>query len=158
MRNNRNAWTTLDSILKRGIANSNIINVMKITKELNIDTESLASGIIIDSYKSNISEINKEVPEIMRYYKKLNDIGKHEATKRVMELSLLPQYSIINRISKDEDMEIASEIPNHFTDVESAIAYLSESTFVAFGGSESKIPDSDLILLANIAYKNKHLE
>ena len=46
-------WTTLDSILKRGIANSNITNVMKITKELGIDTESLASGIIIES-SSNI--------------------------------------------------------------------------------------------------------
>lgn len=42
-------WTTLDSILKRGIANSNITNVMKITKELGIDTESLASGIITPS-------------------------------------------------------------------------------------------------------------
>ncbi len=40
-------WTTLDSILKRGIANSNITNVMKITKELNVDTESLVSGVII---------------------------------------------------------------------------------------------------------------
>lgn len=41
-------WTTLDSILKRGIANSNITNVMKITKELGVDTESLASGVIIN--------------------------------------------------------------------------------------------------------------
>lgn len=42
-------WTTLDSILKRGIANSNITNILKITKELSIDTESLASGVIVDS-------------------------------------------------------------------------------------------------------------
>ena len=35
-------WTTLDSILKRGVANSNISNVMKITRELGVDTESLA--------------------------------------------------------------------------------------------------------------------
>lgn len=54
-------WTTLDSILKRGFANSNITNVMKITKELGIDTESLALGEIIDSnaksipYTSNIA-------------------------------------------------------------------------------------------------------
>lgn len=39
-------WSTLDSILKRGFSNSNITNVMKITKELNIDTEKLASGTI----------------------------------------------------------------------------------------------------------------
>lgn len=49
-------WTTLDSILKRGFANSNITNVMKITKELGIDTESLALGEIISSnHKSNFS-------------------------------------------------------------------------------------------------------
>ena len=30
-------WTTLDSILKRGIANSNITNVLKITRELGLD-------------------------------------------------------------------------------------------------------------------------
>lgn len=42
-------WTTLDSILKRGFANSNITNVMKITKELGIDTEQLALGEIVDS-------------------------------------------------------------------------------------------------------------
>lgn len=42
-------WTTLDSILKRGIANSNITNVIKISKGLNIDTESLASGKIVNS-------------------------------------------------------------------------------------------------------------
>lgn len=41
-------WTTLDSILKRGFANSNITNVLKITKELKIDTESLVEGNIID--------------------------------------------------------------------------------------------------------------
>lgn len=39
-------WTTLDSILKRGIANSNITNVLKITRELNIDTEKLVDGEI----------------------------------------------------------------------------------------------------------------
>lgn len=41
-------WTTLDSILKRGISKANITNVIKITKELNIDTENLASGVITE--------------------------------------------------------------------------------------------------------------
>lgn len=44
-------WTTLDSILKRGIPKSNITNVMKITKELGIDTESLASGTIVEAFR-----------------------------------------------------------------------------------------------------------
>lgn len=31
-------------------------------------------------------------PKIMDYYNQLNDIGKHEATKRVEELTNLPKY------------------------------------------------------------------
>lgn len=40
-------WTTLDSILKRGVYNSNISNVLKITKELGISAEKLADGEIV---------------------------------------------------------------------------------------------------------------
>lgn len=40
-------WNTLDSILKRGILNSNMGNVLKITKELMIDIESLSNGEIV---------------------------------------------------------------------------------------------------------------
>ena len=40
-------WTTLDSILKRGVSNSNISNVLKITKELGINAEKLAEGEIV---------------------------------------------------------------------------------------------------------------
>ena len=39
-------WTTLDSILKRGIANSNITNVLKITHELGLNAEKLVDGQI----------------------------------------------------------------------------------------------------------------
>lgn len=42
-------WTTLDSILKRGVANSNISNILKITNELKIDTEKLAAGEIVST-------------------------------------------------------------------------------------------------------------
>lgn len=31
-------------------------------------------------------------PKIMQYYELLNDIGRHEATKRVMELTEVPRY------------------------------------------------------------------
>ncbi len=40
-------WTTLDSILRRGVSNSNISNVLKITKELGISAEKLADGEIV---------------------------------------------------------------------------------------------------------------
>lgn len=69
-------WTTLDSILKRGVANSNITNVMKITKELKIDTESLASGIIVDSFQKT------DEPQTIAAHSNLNtaDLTEEEAT------------------------------------------------------------------------------
>lgn len=36
---------------------------------------------------------DSNIPKIMEYYEKLNDIGKHEATKRVAELTYFPQYT-----------------------------------------------------------------
>lgn len=105
-------WTTLDSILKRGIANSNITNVMKITKELKVDTESLASGIILNSVGTKINKAGTmESPKIMQYYEMLNDIGKHEATKRVEELTLVPRYvkEDTNYVNAAHSIEGASE-------------------------------------------------
>lgn len=34
-----------------------------------------------------------DIPKILQYYNKLNDFGKHEAAKRVEELTFLPQYT-----------------------------------------------------------------
>lgn len=79
-------WTTLDSILKRGFANSNITNVMKISHELKVDTESLASGKIIHPIE------RADSPKIMRYYEMLNDTGKRVAIERVKELTEVSRY------------------------------------------------------------------
>ena len=80
-------WTTLDSILKRGIANSNITNVIKITKELGIDTESLASGIIVNS-----NSLNEQPQTIAAHFdgneyteeeiKKINEFAAFVKTQR----------------------------------------------------------------------------
>lgn len=48
-------WTTLDSILKRGVANSNISNVLKITKELGINAEKLVEGNIVKNAETPIT-------------------------------------------------------------------------------------------------------
>ena len=50
-------WTTLDSILKRGMANSNITNVLKITRELGLDAEKIVDGEIVFSGKQESTTI-----------------------------------------------------------------------------------------------------
>ena len=49
------------------------------------------------------ASIKESSPKIMQYYDQLNDIGKHEATKRVMELTEVPRcksHGIVRRICK----------------------------------------------------------
>jgi hypothetical protein len=44
-------YTTLDSIFKRGIANSSISNIISICEELGISADALASNAIIEVIK-----------------------------------------------------------------------------------------------------------
>lgn len=48
--------TTLDSILKRGVANSNITNALKITRELGLDTEKLVDGKLCSRTPSSLAD------------------------------------------------------------------------------------------------------
>lgn len=40
-------YTTIDTILKRGVKNSNVLNVLKMCKELNIDVNELANDKVV---------------------------------------------------------------------------------------------------------------
>lgn len=40
-------YTTIDTILKRGLLNSNALNVIKICKELDIDVDELAENKLV---------------------------------------------------------------------------------------------------------------
>ncbi len=55
-------YTTFDSVLKRGIDNSSITNIIKICKALNISADELANGNIVSTiskpnYKNNVVEM-----------------------------------------------------------------------------------------------------
>ena len=84
-------WTTLDSILKRGVEKANIANVIKIAKALGIDTESLADGIIINRRDPSKNKDKEE--ELLADYHKLNDLGKEKARGDVADLTQIPKYT-----------------------------------------------------------------
>ena len=46
-------YSTLDSIFKRGISNANVLNVIKICELLDIQTEPLIDGNIVENRKTN---------------------------------------------------------------------------------------------------------
>ena len=101
------AYSTLDSILKRGIGNSSVTNVIKICKALGISADALADGEIVPI---------KERPHSPK------NLSNHIEVKEVLEdtKDLLSHYGFITLdgkpISKDgiesiiDAMEVGVEI------------------------------------------------
>lgn len=69
-------WTTLDSIFKRGIKKSSIVNVLKITHELGIDTESLLDDKIVLRSEAVTVDIPHGDRKILADYHALDEYGQ----------------------------------------------------------------------------------
>lgn len=85
------SYSTLDSILKRGISNSSVTNVIKICKALNISADALADGEIVslNTYKPNprlfeIEEILTDVKNQLSDFDGLT-IGGRPADQKSIE-------------------------------------------------------------------------
>ncbi len=114
---------TLDDIAKKvGVAKSTIqrYETGKITTIKIPVVESIAIALNVNPAwivgKSEDMELpSQKVPKIMQYYDQLNDIGKHEATKRVMELTEVPRYlkedtNYVNAAHADNYMDAPEEL------------------------------------------------
>ena len=67
-------------------------NLYLIAQALSVD-EAWLMGFDVPMERNVNKDIQKEAfPKIIQYYEMLNDIGKHEATKRVKELTELSRY------------------------------------------------------------------
>lgn len=63
-------------------------------------------------------EQSKEVSsKIMQYYDQLNDIGKHEAEKRVAELTHLPQYTLEIKAAHNDHIDEPGELEKMREDI-----------------------------------------
>ena len=117
---------TLDDIAKKvGVAKSTIqrYETGKITTIKIPVVESIAIALNVNPAwivgKSEDMELpSQKVPKIMQYYEQLNDIGKHEATKRVEELTMVPRYvnEDVVYINAAHPIEGATEEEKQFDD------------------------------------------
>lgn len=95
-------YTTLRSMLERGVENASVNNVIKICSTLNITIEDLYE---MEEKTSNL--ISKEEASLLENYNKLNDLGKKEANKRVAELTEINKYK--NNNDNDKTLEITKK-------------------------------------------------
>lgn len=146
-------YSTLDTILKRGVDKANIINILKICNELNISADKLAIGIIeYINTKNNITNNNlsKEETTLLENYNKLNALGKKEANKRVAELTEINRYlnTITDEITATKDNMV--ELNNKkitYDDFETVAAHNDNLT-------DDEISEADRRILADINKRN----
>lgn len=75
-------WTTLNSILTRGIARASICNVLKITNGLGIDAESLLDDLIVP--REPVSEpLSIEDRKILTDYHFLDEFGQEAVIETI---------------------------------------------------------------------------
>lgn len=104
-------WTTLNSILNRGVSKSNIANILKITKELNVDTELLASGTIIEFNDARNSRL-------LAYYEKLNSCNRNKLLKYAEGLYDVQSSELeLNAAHKRTDIDIPEGIDTSENDI-----------------------------------------
>ena len=88
-------YTTLRSMLERGVENASVNNVIKVCRALNICVESLYE-------QCNNIQLTKEEKQLLDDYNKLNDLGKKEANKRVSELTEISKYTLDTNTYKEQ--------------------------------------------------------
>lgn len=85
----------------------------KIGKVLNVEPMWLM-GFDVPMKRNSNKIPEKSQPEILQYYNLLNDLGKHEATKRVKELTELQRYikddRLINAAHADGYIDASEEL------------------------------------------------
>lgn len=87
-------WSTLDSILKRGFANSNIGNVLKVARELDIEVEPLAFGVLQKRVPTPADPLQLTVQEehLVISFRSLNEDGREKVVEYVVDLAGMEKY------------------------------------------------------------------
>lgn len=96
-------WTTLDSILKRGVNKANITNILKITSELSINTMALARGDIVKSTDTLCEFYDDAVCDIAEQLKRENyKVGSANYSNKPFVVIESPDHRVLTAIYEDD--------------------------------------------------------
>lgn len=97
---------------KLGIAPSTISMYEVGKREPDFETEERIADFFntdLNTLRGRDIEKERQLPQIINFYDQLNDFGKQEATKRVKELTYLPQYTASNEVKAARNDHINEE-------------------------------------------------
>ena len=91
-------YSTMDGILKRGIANSSIGNVLKVCQALGISADELARNKIVPLRKNANHILIPEIPEMLKYVRK----NKEEYKDLTIEGKPLSEHELETLLDMNE--------------------------------------------------------
>ena len=97
-------YTTLDSVFKRGISNSGISTILKIFGSLNLDVESIPTGILTEKSPApaETDTGDKRLDGIIGNYHQLNEAGQQQLADQAESLTYMPKYKKCDSVSEEE--------------------------------------------------------
>lgn len=97
-------YTTLDSVFKRGISNSGIGTMIKIFESLNLDVESIPTGILKEKSPApaEADTGDKRLDDIIENYHQLNEEGQQQLAEQAEHLTYVPKYKKCDSVFEEE--------------------------------------------------------
>lgn len=85
------SYTTIQK-WESGVSEPPVKKLKELSSLLHADMNDMANKDM--QAEENSSNTSKDIPRIMHYFNSLNDLGKHEAEKRVEDLTYIPKYTL----------------------------------------------------------------
>ena len=127
--------STIDSIIKRGVKNANINNIITICRALNIDVDELANGNIISR---NIKSMAYREKSLITKYRQLNADGQNKVDEYTTDLVDSGKYAIAEQPVIDIKY---TEMPVYNEPAAAGIGnYLQDSTYEMMSFPADSIP------------------
>lgn len=101
-------YSTIDSMLKKGISGTGIQTVMKVCHALEIDIESIQTGKIKNSSttaQAEMEEYSEDERNLINNYRMLNDVGKSKVSEDTESMTYNPKYKKSANSQFSEDMD-----------------------------------------------------
>lgn len=152
-------YSTIDTMLKKGIGKAGVLNVIKICNELGIDTDALADGYIKEKTVSDIPMTVSEINHIKKY-RSLSDYDKETVNGLVNRLSdkptefvqlmppiTIPYYGHI--ASAGTGQFVFDDIPPEMIEIENCMENMHVDFAIGVNGNsmEPTYSDGDTLLV-----------
>lgn len=109
-------YTTLDTILKRGVNTANIINILKICNELSISADKLADGFIVEKVPDKNS-LSETALQLVENYESLNSLGKNKLIDYSNDLVETPKFIEPENNVVELPVSATEELSSMFTNI-----------------------------------------